>query len=160
MKPGDFGAEEEFIGRFVFEQYERDEIYVSPYKRERNIHVGRFDLNGDGVAELFISNQHSAWCGSIGCGDTIFEKRGGYWHNIGGGPLVERVMEESVCGYRSLKGTDGIYRWNGRYYGIAFCYTDRVQCRQIAVEYGNPERLVPGNGLIAPEDCPEPGREK
>lgn len=118
--------------------------------------MGRFDLNGDGVAELFVSNHHSAFCGSIGCEYIIFEKRDGVWHTLGGGPLVVLVMEESVCGHRSLKGTDGIYRWDGKEYGLAYCFPDpdRVECRHIAVEYDEPEKLNPGNGLIAPEDCP------
>ena len=160
MTPGDFGAESEFLDRFVFEEYEKGEIYSSPYSRERNIHVGRFDLNGDGVAELFVFNSHSSWCGSAGCSTHIFEVTGNGWRDIGGGPLVVNVANESVCGYRSLKGSDGIYRWNGAYYGIAYCYPEQVECRQIAVEYGNPERLNPDNGLIALEDCPKRGREE
>lgn len=153
MKPGDFGAEAEFIGRFVFDRYEQ-ESYLRPYKRERDIHVGRFDLNSDGVAELFVSNHHGEWCGSIGCHYNIFEKRGGAWRDIGGGPNVLYALDETVCGYRSLEGTDGIWRWNGKEYGLAYCFPNQVECRHIAVEYDEPEKLNPDNGLIAPEDCP------
>lgn len=154
MKPGDFGNESEFLDRFVFEEYERDQVYITAYSREKNIYIGRHDVNGDGVTELFVYNTHSSWCGSAGCQTDIFEGSGKNWQNIGGGPLLERVMEESVCGYRSLKGVDGIYRWDGKEYGLAYCFPDQVECRHIAVEYDNPERLNLDNGLIAPKDCP------
>lgn len=160
MKPGDFGAETEFLDRFVFEEYERDVVYVTAYSRERNIYVGRYDINGDGAMELFLFNSHSSWCGSAGCLTYIFEGAGDNRRDIGGGPLTINVMDERVCGYRSLKGSDGIYRWTGEYYGLAYCFPDRVECRSMAIEYDNPERLDPDNGLIAPDDCPKPDRAK
>ena len=154
MKPGDFGNESEFLDRFVFEEYERDQVYITAYSRERNIYVGRYDVNGDGVTEIFVFNTHSSWCGSAGCDTDIFERVGDDWRDIGGGLLATNVMDESVCGYRSLKGVDGIYRWNGKEYGLAYCFPEQMECRHIAVEYDEPEKLNPGNGLIAPEDCP------
>lgn len=44
-----------------------------------NIHVGRFDLNGDGVNELFVLIEHMGWCGTIGCPAYVLEKKNGQW---------------------------------------------------------------------------------
>ena len=68
MRPGDYGNETEFLNRFVFQEYERDQVYVTAYSREKNIYIGRYDVNGDGVSELFVFNTHSSWCGrTLGC---------------------------------------------------------------------------------------------
>jgi hypothetical protein len=157
-RAGDFGAEAEFINRFIEKEKEPGWLPES-YSRERSVTIGRYDLNEDGSPELIIVVDNSMFCGSIGCHPDIFEKRGGLWRDIGGvsahGILV---MRERVCGYRSLKGTEGIYRWNGYTYDFAYCFPNQVECRHIAVEYDEPEKLDPDNGLIAPEDCPKPGR--
>lgn len=159
-RAGDFGAEAEFINRFIAKEKERDWLPES-YSRERSVYIGRYDLNDDGNLELIVVVDNSMFCGSVGCHPDIFEKRGGLWRDIGGlsahGILV---MHESVCGYRSLRGTEGIYRWNGQAYDFAYCFPDRIECREIAVEYDHPQTLNPDNGLIAPEDCPKPDRKE
>ena len=132
-RAGDFGAEADFINRFIAKEKEQGWLPES-YSRERSVYIGRYDLNDDGNLELIVVVDNSMFCGSVGCHPDIFEKQGGLWTNIGTvsahGLLV---MREKVCGYRSLGGTQGIYRWDGKYYDLAYCYPEQLECREIAV---------------------------
>ncbi|MHB1216945.1 MAG: hypothetical protein ACYC1L_01950 [Alphaproteobacteria bacterium] len=76
LYPNNFGAEAEFIHTFLNmnKSFGKDE-FIDP----RYVFVGRFDLNGDGVPELFVSNVIEPWCCAIG----VFQLVDGLWTEIG-----------------------------------------------------------------------------
>lgn len=75
---------------FIRQYLENDEDYQSsqappstPWPIDE-LSVGYWDLNDDGVEEMFLSfaEVSSFYCGTGGCSMTIFEKRDGNWQVI------------------------------------------------------------------------------
>ena len=162
MKPGDFREDARFLERFIFEEWEEGTIDVlgNRYVRERDVMVGRVDLNADGVDEIMMQIQGLGYCGSAGCDTVVLQRHDESWAVIGGGRLWSWVLTERVCGYKSLIGRDGIYRWNGQRYAFAYASTRETEIRSIAVYYDDLEWLNPKNGLIASGHCPDPDAAK
>ena len=92
------------------------------------LYSGRYDLNGDGVEELFVTIQQGSVCGSAGCMTLIFEKTSERWRELSSimvmisdraGPELF-VSEEVIEGYRTLYAEFDGLRWNVREYA-SFC---------------------------------------
>ena len=121
LLPGRYGADTPFIEKVVAEAFEPDPP-PERYSRTRNIHTGRIDLNADGTDELFIANYHGDACKSDrpvdGCPFLLFQREGGGWREIGKGWLRYAVflLDETLDGYRSIRGSGESYRWNGDRY--------------------------------------------
>ena len=95
----------------------------------KEISVGRHDVDGDSVDELFVYIEHSGFCGTIGCEGTIFQRQQNDWRVIGGFRSlfgsVDSVGDErghlilkgtGKDGYRTLKSPTEIHRWDGTQY--------------------------------------------
>ena len=160
MRPGDFGDEAWFLEPFIAATWE-DGYLPGNYVRDRNVWVGRFDLNDDGDKEIVLRVNSGYFCGSVGCPTFVFERQGDTWAEIDNGHFNGLVLTERVCGYRSLISRNGIGRWNGETYEFAYCFPWENQCRSLAIMSDSPaftmlERFDPKNGLLASEDCPNP----
>ena len=95
--------------------------------RKYDMYVGRFDINGDGVEELFVTIFHGYVCGTAGCETVVFERKQGAWHALTslsaviafGLPMLY-VSDEAIGGYRTLYSDYDGLRWNGKEYA-SFC---------------------------------------
>jgi hypothetical protein len=92
---------------------------------------GRYDINGDGVEELFVTIQQSFVCGTVGCETPIFQMTPDGWRelssitvrvSIRGGPRLS-VSDEVIDGYRTLLADYYGLHWNGEQY-IGYCRRD------------------------------------
>ncbi|HYM29893.1 MAG TPA: hypothetical protein VEU47_01250 [Candidatus Cybelea sp.] len=110
-----------------------------------SIAIARFDLDGDGVKELFVMYDHSCWCGSIGCETNIYKKgRSGQWEEYGGTdtaffedqtkhPYYYLIAaDEVIRGHRTILSNEDGLRWTWvskkRAYGyVPFCISE--QCK-------------------------------
>lgn len=78
LYPNNFGAEAEFIHAFA---NRRNSVGEDKFIDPRDVLVGRFDLNGDGVRELFVT--HDIDDCFYGCGVYVFQFVDGAWVQIG-----------------------------------------------------------------------------
>lgn len=121
LLPGNYGSDAAFIGTVVAETFEPTPL-PDNYSRNRNIHIGRIDLNVDGMEELFIANYHYDACEIDtfvdGCPFLLFQREGTGWREIGKGRLRYTVflLDETIEGYRSIRGQNENYRWTGERY--------------------------------------------
>ena len=92
------------------------------------LYLGRYDLNGDGVEELFVTIEQGFVCGTAGCTTLIFQKTSEQWRELSSimvmisdrvGPEL-LVSDEVIKGYRTLYAEFDGLRWNGREYA-SFC---------------------------------------
>ena len=101
----------------------------------RNLYIGRFDLNDDGVEELFVYRDISYYCGTSGCRTGIFWKSGGRWEKIGQmrtvfgdlmGPFYLIADDEWIDGWRTLLSYEYGFRWSPSesQYNDFFCLTE------------------------------------
>lgn len=109
------------------EDYEQSKEQLTWAWEIDDLLVGYWDLNDDGVEEMFLSyknTQTSYFCGNSTCPVYFFEKRGGQWHEIPFGPRGDFVSDEKIGGHRTLYDFDGFrYRWSGTEY-IGDCPED------------------------------------
>lgn len=76
LKSGNTQSDSEFIFNYFA-------IINSPYEiSNKDIFVGRHDLNDDGEEELFVLIYHFAYCGTVGCNTIIFQKVNGVWKSL------------------------------------------------------------------------------
>lgn len=77
--------------------------------RQERLHVGRFDLNLDGMPELYVVVEYIGYCGTFGCLTPVFELKDENWVHlydgtalidIRDGPQVMIVDEERWLPYR------------------------------------------------------------
>lgn len=137
LYPNNFGAEAEFIHTFA---NRRNSVGKDEFIDPRDVLVGRFDLNGDGVRELFITNDVD-YC-FYGCRVYVFQLADGVWVQIAAASArfglppqtvttadghVSRVIlknppdpiwlfasDERVDGWRTLLDYGWRYRWVSR----------------------------------------------
>ena len=94
-----------------------------------DIYVGRYDVNGDQVEELFVFVYYSTWCGKTGCNLHVFAKEGGDWvEAISARPSPwigeyegERVYSLNVwtdpeTGLKTVWTSSSVFRWTGERY--------------------------------------------
>ena len=95
------------------------------------LYSGRYDINGDGVEELFVTIGQGSVCGQVGCETPIFELAHSGWRELSsimvrvsdrGGPRLF-VSDEVIDGYRTLHADYYGLHWNGRLYD-AYCRRD------------------------------------
>ncbi len=110
------------------------EDYIRHY-----IHIGKADINDDGIDELFYVQRDPRFCGSIGCVVAILEWRNNAWSEIcgtsgGEGLLVTDWLTEGGGNYRELEWRYRVYWKNGA------CHIDTPEMRE---EYGRrpPNRI-------------------
>lgn len=58
------------------------ETNPEPRKKEINFLTDRYDLDSDGVEEVFVYFDADDWCGSRGCSLIILQNRNGKWQEI------------------------------------------------------------------------------
>ena len=127
-----------------------------------NLFIGRFDLNDDGVPELFVSFQHSYVCGSFGCDTRIYQRLDRRWDHLTtvsmqGGVFV---LDERIGGWRSLCASEHGVRWGkdprtGQEEYLSFCISK--QCAHELEEDFTPENMPPyhrGNSAPLCKDSP------
>ena len=85
--------------------------------------VEETDLNGDGVAEVFVTGGNSCTSGMTGADIVLFVKdaEGVYRPHLGFPGLLSRKLETGNLGYPDLAVggpgfCEGVYRWNGTTY--------------------------------------------
>ena len=83
LRRDDFGEDLDFIDRFLArsfpDSYRPNEDFYSGWLTVKHILVGRHDITGDGVAELFVYIAHTGWCARNDCELHVFENRAGMW---------------------------------------------------------------------------------
>ena len=94
-----------------------------------DIYVGRFDVNGDDVEELFVFVYYSTWCGKTGCNMHVFERGGGDWVEVVYARPYPRAQEDDgqrvyglsvwtdpETGYKTVYASSSGFRWTGERY--------------------------------------------
>jgi len=96
--------------------------------RKHVLYSGRYDINGDGVEELFVTIGQGSVCGTVGCETPFFEMTPDGWRevtfimattSIRDGPRLF-VSDEVIDGNRTLYSDYYGLRWNGATYA-EFC---------------------------------------
>jgi hypothetical protein len=158
LRDGDVGGDGVFIRLLLQEVRAECRSCVEIPGREftiDNFGIGRFDLDNDGIDELFVTYIHAAQCGTAGCPTKIFQLQAGAWVQIGStfseasydpdrdvaNPYSIYVLDEWTNGYRTIVGVDHSFRWGtleGRpYYGEMSCASERCfreEAEQAAAE--------------------------
>ena len=131
MHADNIEPDHDFIERLIKEVGEECHCEVGPW----SFHIGRFDLNDDGVEELFVYYSLTPYCGTAGCDTEIFRKLGGQWEKIGQittifgdlmGPFYLIADDERIDGWRTLLTYEYGLQWDAarsRYYDL-FCLTE------------------------------------
>ena len=120
-----------FIERLIKEVGEECPCEVGPW----SFYIGRFDLNDDGVEELFVYYSISYYCGTAGCQTDIFRKSGDQWEKIGQittifgdliGPFYLIADDERIDGWRTFLSLESGFRWSPSeaQYNDFFCLTE------------------------------------
>ena len=95
------------------------------------LYSGRYDINGDGVEELFVTIEQGSVCGTVGCETPIFERTPDGWRELSSimvmvsiidGPAIF-VADEVIDGYRTLHADYYGLHWTGEQY-IGYCRRD------------------------------------
>ena len=83
-----------------------------------DVYVGRYDVNGDGQAELFVHVQYVGLCGSGGCPTYVFERKNGEWANVSRivGDAYMDVWVDPDTGYKTVFSYYSGLRWTGERY--------------------------------------------
>ena len=101
---------------------------------DEGLMVGTFDINDDGVDELFIMFDTSYTCGTAGCDINVFLSRDGKWVKfafVSGFAVGVGAKVGGATGYRTLYGELDGYRWNGtKYKGFCLYPDDPEKCPQ------------------------------
>ena len=118
-----FGEDLAFIDRYLslnWPEYYRAEGLVERGHEFAldDVYVGRYDVNGDGQAELFVHIQFVGLCGSAGCPTHAFERQAGEWAKVSamsGDPSMD-VWVGPDTSYRTVFSYYGGFRWTGEIY--------------------------------------------
>ena len=112
----------------------RNDDPETPVRSDKDLMVGTFDINDDGVEELFIMVDTSYTCGTAGCGIYVFQRRDDKWAKFAlvfGFAVYVGAKVGGATGYRTLYGELDEYRWNGsKYRGFCLYPDDVVRCPQ------------------------------
>ena len=95
------------------------------------LYSGRYDINGDGVEELFVTIEQSSVCGTVGCETPIFEMTPDGWRELSSIMVMVSIIDgpeifasdEVIDGYRTLHTDYYGLHWNGEQY-IGYCRRD------------------------------------
>ena len=131
MYADNLGPDHGFIERLIKKVGEECPCEVGPWSFD----IGRFDLNDDGVEELFVYYSISYYCGTAGCDTEIFRKSGNQWEKIGQmktvfgdvmGPFYLIADDERIDGWRTLLSLESGFRWSPSeaQYNDFFCLTE------------------------------------
>lgn len=110
MRPGNVGEDAPFFEDLLRRTRKEcgGETCTCAELELRNLYIGRYDLNGDGVAELFVVFSYTAFCGTAGCENPIFPKRRGRWVEIagldGGGWISPEESGATACHFIEVPG--------------------------------------------------------
>ena len=124
-RPDNFGEDLAFIDGYLtltWPDYYRVE---RPVERGHefgldSVYVGRYDVNGDGQAELFVHVQFVGLCGSAGCPTYVFERQAGEWTRVSamsGDPSMG-VWIDPDSRYKSVFSYYAGFRWTGETYRV------------------------------------------
>ena len=100
------------------------EYYQSGHPQQftrEQVRAGRYDLDGDGAAELLLLIESKDWEDEAGRPLVVASWRNQAWHAIGWGRGDEDglfVTVETVKGWRTLDTGTQLLRWNGKAYGL------------------------------------------
>jgi hypothetical protein len=110
--------------------------------RNYGLEVGYYDLNDDGVPEMFLFLEISGHCGSAGCETIVFEWKDGGWRRLTGifayslmgdnlpreqhGPFIV-VTDERFGGYRTFHNDEYAVEWDDGSYGGLYCLSRRCE---------------------------------
>ena len=119
------------IVKFVAEDYSLSRDAAWQYLRKNFLYVGRFDVNGDGSEEMFVSIRHGYVCGQVGCETPIFEMTPNGWQELSSitttistiDGIEAFASDEVIDGYRTLYSDYYGLRWDGELYD-GFCRRD------------------------------------
>jgi len=118
------------IVKFIAERQDLNRQAAQEFLRRYFLYSGRYDINGDGIEELFVSIRHGYVCGITGCNTVIFERQKREWHELAMVSTVSyyglpelHVSDEVIDGYRTLYSEYYGLRWNGEIYD-GFCRRD------------------------------------
>ena len=110
---------EEFLS-LNWPEYYRPEMAIEgvPEITLDDVHVGRYDLNGDGQAELFLHIRNAHLCGTAGCSSYMFERKEDGWTKISGmtGGRSTDIWTNPKTGYKTVCDDDEGIRWTGQGY--------------------------------------------
>ncbi len=128
LRRGNFGDDREFIERYVVGQYREYGVFKSNKVNPDKLYIGRYDLNSDGIEELFVYISYGFVCGTVGCETVIFQKTASKWTELSSlqvlsGTVNERylyVTKEKSADYKTLYSEYDGLRWNGKEY-VGFC---------------------------------------
>jgi hypothetical protein len=75
----------------------------------RNIRFESHDLNGDGIAEIFVYVHHPDWCGNhFNCGYSVFQRGQHGYRLLANGYPALRVTNRVTNAYRDLESRHDI----------------------------------------------------
>ena len=134
MRRGRVGGERQFVLRLIHD-WMREWATPAEIEEERaEAHVGRYDINGDGVAELFVRPGFDVgFCGAWACQILVYARRTEGWVEIGGltgvasGPPgpdqyeLVYVWRDPTTGHRTVFVFHDGLRWTGTGYEWS-CY--------------------------------------
>lgn len=129
LQRGNFGTDRGFIEQYVIGKYGGYRELKAGKVDPSRLFIGRYDLNGDGVEELFVRISYGFICGTVGCETVIFEKTSGGWRELSilytshfgtVRQIYLNVTEESSTGYKTIDSVFYGLRWNGKKY-VVFC---------------------------------------
>ena len=128
---GKVGVDLQFIDRFLqvlepdFYKPKADLVGLREMTLD-DIYVGRYDVNGDQVEELFVFVYYSTWCGKTGCNLHVFAKEGGDWVEAisarpspwieeyeGGRAYYLIVWTDPETGIKTVWTPSSGFRWTG-----------------------------------------------
>ena len=130
LKADNLGRDAEFIRGFVFGSMRHYHYRDMPSDLLQHVLVGRFDINGDGVKELFLKVTYPDACYPFDCGVSVLERDGGSWYHVAKANLTGVVLEESRCGYRDLQGYTSVLRWSGEWYTSVSEFITEGPCKE------------------------------
>ena len=129
LQRGNFGPDREFIEQYVVGKYRGYGEFKSDKVDPSRLYIGRYDLNGDGVEELFVRISYGFVCGTVGCETVIFEKTSIGWTELSilyvshfgtVRQIYLNVADESSTGYKTIYSVYDGLRWDGKKY-VVFC---------------------------------------
>jgi len=83
----------------------------------RAVKAEMVDINGDRVAEYFVTLTDKYGCGSAGCAAAIFMRRSGRWVKLAES-FGLTILKTKTRGYSDLMANYGKLSWNGQKYEV------------------------------------------
>ena len=123
IRSDNFGPDFAFVDEFLslnWPEYYRPERPIDgvPEITLDDVNIGRYDVDGDGEAELFLHIRYVRFCGTAGCPTYVFERNEGVWTKVSGmtGGRRMRVWTDPETGYNTVYGDISGFRWTGEVY--------------------------------------------